>query len=89
MDGSLEIKVKRIHRFSDGKSLKAFADITVNDVLLVKGLRVMDGQRGLFVSMPREQAKDKKWYDSVRCLTREIRQEIVARVLEAYKAETR
>jgi len=48
---------------------------------------VMDGKKGMFVSMPREQAKDKKWYDSVRCLTPEVKEEIASKVLAAYRAE--
>ena len=83
----LEIQVQRMYRFETDRPLKAFADIVVNDVLLIKGVRVMDGQKGLFVSMPREQSKDKKWYDSVRCLTKEIRDQITEVVLSAYKEE--
>jgi len=83
----LEIQVQRMYRFETDRPLKAFADIVVNDALLIKGVRVMDGQKGLFVSMPREQAKDKKWYDSVRCLTKEVRDQITETVLSAYKEE--
>ena len=83
----LEIQVQRMYRFETDRPLKAFADIVVNDALLIKGVRVMDGQKGLFVSMPREQSKDKKWYDSVRCLTKEIRDQITEVVLSTYKEE--
>ncbi|MCK5177996.1 MAG: septation protein SpoVG family protein, partial [Candidatus Omnitrophica bacterium] len=55
--------------------------------LLIKGVRVMDGKKGLFVSMPREQSKDKKWYDTIRCLTDEIRDQITETVLSAYNEE--
>lgn len=83
---NLTIEVKRIYKLPNGKSLKAFADINVNDALLIKGVRVMDGKRGIFVTMPREQStKDKKWYDSVRCLSKEVREEISGKVLEAYE----
>jgi len=85
---NISINVQRIHKLTNGKSLKAFADINVNDALLVKGVRVMDGKKGIFVTMPRKQStKDKKWYDTVRCLTQEVREEISGKVLEAYKAE--
>lgn len=85
---SVSINVQRIHKLANGKSLKAFADITVNDALLIKGVLVMDGKKGLFVSMPREQSlKDKKWYDSVRCLRPGVKEEITEKVLEAYKKE--
>ncbi|MBI5415285.1 MAG: septation protein SpoVG family protein [Candidatus Omnitrophica bacterium] len=84
----LTIQVKRIHRLDNGRSLKAFADINVNDALLIKGVRVIDGKKGIFVTMPREQStKDKKWYDTVRCLTREVREHIAGEVLKAYQKQ--
>lgn len=82
------IQVHRIHKLPNGKSLKAFADINVNDAILIKGVRVMDGKKGIFVTMPREQSmKDKKWYDTVRCLSQEVKEEISGKVLEAYQKE--
>lgn len=82
---ALEMQVQRMYRFESDQPLKAFADIIVNDALLIKGIKVLDGKRGLFVSMPQEQAKDKKWYDSVRCLTQDTRDQITEVVLAAYK----
>ena len=85
---NVTIQVKRIHRLENGRALKAFADITVNEALLVKGVRVLDGKKGIFVTMPREQStKDKKWYDTVRCLTPQVKEEIAAKVLTAYAQE--
>ena len=83
----LDIKVKRIHKIDNSKHLKAFVDLVVNDVLLIKGIRVIEGQKGIFVSMPQEQAKDKKWYDSVRCLDKEFQDRLQSKVLEAYQGK--
>ena len=83
----LNVQVQRMYRFETDRPLKAFVDIVVNDCLLIKGVRVMDGKKGLFVSMPREQAKDQKWYDTIRCLTQEIRDQVTEVVLSAYKEE--
>jgi len=83
----LEIQVQRMYRFESDRPLKAFADIIVNDALLIKGIKVLDGKNGMFVSMPQEQSKDKKWYDSVRCLSKEVREQITEIVLTAYKEE--
>jgi len=84
---TLEIQVQRIYRFETDRPLKAFVDIVVNEALLIKGIMVMDGKKGLFVSMPREQAKDQKWYDTIRCLTQEVRDQITEVVMAAYKEE--
>ena len=82
---NLDIQVQRMYRFESDRPLKAFADIIINDALLIKGVKVLEGKQGLFVSMPQEQAKDKKWYDSVRCLTQEVREQISEVILSCYK----
>jgi DNA-binding cell septation regulator SpoVG len=46
---------------------------------------VVDGSKGLFVSMPRHQGKDGKWYDTVTTSTKELKQQLAEVVLEAYK----
>ena len=87
MDKKLEFKVERIYRLDGDGNTKAFVDLVVSDSLLIKGLRIVNGQKGLFVSMPREQGKDQKWYDTVRPLNKEIQQEISSVVLSAYATE--
>jgi len=84
---TMDIQVKRLYKLENNQGLKAFADIAVNDSILIKGVRVMDGKNGLFVSMPREQGKDKKWYDSVRCLNKDVQQQLAEAVLDAYQTD--
>lgn len=83
---SLNIQVSRMYRFDgeSGRPLRAFVDITINDALLIKGIKVVTGRTGLFVSMPQEQSKDHRWYDTVRCLNDDIREEIEEVVMKAY-----
>ena len=84
----LEIKVSRIHKINDNELIKAFVDIAIADAILIKGLKIVSNKRsGLFVSLPAEKAKDNKWYDTVRCLTQEIKDQITDVCLAAYYAE--
>jgi DNA-binding cell septation regulator SpoVG len=85
MEKVLDIKVKRIHRINNSDFLKAFADIVVNDAILIKGLKVLERRDGFMVAMPSEQAKDNKWYDSVRCLDEDVKEQIKETVLQAYR----
>ena len=81
------LAVKRLVRFDSKSALKAYVDLEIGNLFLVKGLRVVEGKNGLFVSMPRQQGKDAKWYDSVVALTKEAKQEVGRVVLEAYQQE--
>jgi len=86
MDNKLSLKVERLYRFDGDGPMKAFADIVVNEALLIKGIRVIEGKKGMFISMPKMQGKDKKWYETIRPLSIEAKNEISEVVLSAYNA---
>jgi len=72
-------------KFEGEGAVKAFCDLAIGQQFLVKGLRVVEGKNGLFVSMPRQQGKDGKYYDSVRALTDGAKSEVNRVVLDAYQ----
>ena len=81
----VKIEVSRIHKLDGTGATKAFVDISIENAIMVKGVRVIEGMDGLFVCMPRESGKDGKWYSTVIPLTREIKEEIENVVLLAYE----
>lgn len=83
-DQTLKFEVSRLHRLNGEGPTKAFCDLSILDSLVIKGLRVVEGEKGLFVSMPQETGKDGKWYNTVIPLKREVKDEIEKIVLEAY-----
>lgn len=82
----LKMEVSKMHRLNGEGAIKAFCDITLFDSFLVKGLKVVEGKEGLFVSMPSDLGKDGKWYNSFMPLSRQVREELDKTVLEAYAA---
>jgi len=83
MDDSA-IQVSRIYRVDGESKLKAFADVSFAGIV-IKGFSVVDGSKGLFVSMPRHQGKDGKWYNTVYPATKELKAQLSEAVLTAYK----
>ena len=81
----LKLAVSRLHKLDGAGHTKAFCDISILDSIVINGLRVVEGEKGLFVSMPREAGKDGKWYNTVMPLKKEIKDEIEKVVLEAYE----
>ncbi len=65
MQNNIDLKVERLYKLNTDGKMKAFVDLSVNDALLIKGLRIIEGTKGAFVSMPKMQGKDKKWYDII------------------------
>lgn len=82
----MQLKITRFVRSEGESDLKAFCDVCVGDLLLIRGVRVVQGRQGPFVSMPRQQGKNGKWYDSVVPLDKGIRTRLSQAVLEAYHA---
>ena len=84
-DSHLSIGISRISKFDGEGPTKAFVDITVNEALVVKGLRIVLGKNGLFVSYPGQQGKDGKWYRSVFPVDKEAGERLSERILAAYE----
>lgn len=77
----------KIDRLVKGGSTKAIASVTLDSWYVVKGLRVVDGKKGLFVSMPQESYMDKgeKKYSNIFFpITNAAKMELQDAVLKAY-----
>jgi stage V sporulation protein G len=68
-------------------STLAFASVGIADMFAIRGIRVVDGDRGLFVSMPQNRGKDDKYHDVAFPLTKEFREELNKAILDTYAAE--
>ena len=76
--------------FDTGK-VRAIADVTLDGAFAIHGLKLIEGDKGMFVSMPYSQWKDKdgnlKNIDIVHPITADTRSELYHAVHDAYKAE--
>ena len=80
-----KIEVVRLNKLEGDGKTKAFCDISLCDTFIVKGLRVVEGKNGIFVSMPRKPDKEGRWYMTFVPLRKEVREELDRIVLEAYE----
>lgn len=83
METAQSIHVVRMQRIEGGK-IKAFTDVSLGE-FIVKGLRVIEGKKGLFVALPQEKAKDGKWYNIFFPATKQAYRLLSETVLEAYR----
>ena len=82
-DNKLDVRVYIVDE-PKAKTL-AFASIAVNDIIAVRGVRVVDGDNGKFVSMPQSQDKNTgRYHDVAAPATDELRKEINKAVLDEY-----
>ena len=67
--------------------LKAYVAITFDNCFVVRDLKVINGNNGLFVAMPSKKRKDGTYRDTAHPLNNETRQMIESKVLEEYNKE--
>lgn len=67
--------------------IKGLAQIVLNDQFIIRGLRIMDGENGLYVGYPNDPFyKDEDFRSVCNPLTQQLREHIENCVLEKYKA---
>jgi len=75
-----EVKVFPVNE----EKLKAYASITFDNCFVVRNLKVIHGNNGLFVAMPSVKRKDGTYQDTAHPLNNEMRKMIETKVLDEY-----
>lgn len=57
--------------YNGNSKTKAFIDLELDDTLVIKGLTLVEGNDGLFLSFPSKKGKDGNYYNSVYSLDKE------------------
>ena len=87
MSEVLNVKVDRITKLENGGKLKAFCDLVFGDLFLVKGFRVVEGEKGTFIGMPQQASKTGKWFNVFTPASQEIRDYLKEVILDAYSKD--
>lgn len=69
------------------KKLKAFASITFDDCFVVRGLKIINGSKGYFVSMPSRKRKNNTYQDIAHPINNQMRKCIEDAVLDQFESE--
>jgi len=67
-----------------GSRLKAYATVVFDNCFIIRDLKVIEGDKGLFVSMPSRRRKDGTFRDIVHPLNSETRKMIEDSIVEEY-----
>ena len=66
-------------------STKAFASITVDNLIAIKGIRVVAGSKGHFVTMPQSRDNEGNYHDIAFPVNGDLRKAINKAVLDEFK----
>lgn len=65
--------------------LKAFVNVTFDDAFVVRGMKVIKGANGYFISMPSRKMPDGSYRDIAHPIRNEFRQYIERQIIEEYR----
>ncbi len=82
----MEITEIRISLRTDNK-LKAFASITLDNRFVIRGLKIIEGAKGVFVAMPSRKRPDGTFQDIAHPINNETRSWMEQKIIDAYHAE--
>jgi stage V sporulation protein G len=71
----------------DDNKLKAFASITIDNCFVIRGLKIIEGAKGVFVAMPSRKRPDGTYQDVAHPINNETRDWMEGLIITAYKEE--
>ncbi|HOA15628.1 MAG TPA: septation regulator SpoVG [Bacillota bacterium] len=80
----MDITDVRVRKVVTNSRMKAIATITFDDCFVVRDIKVIDGQEGLFVAMPSRKSADGQFRDVAHPIRQEFRDVIESKIIEVY-----
>jgi stage V sporulation protein G len=75
----------RLRKVGDESKLRAVASITFDDEFVVHDIKVIEGEKGLFIAMPSKKALDGEYRDIAHPINSETRERVQRMILEKYE----
>ena len=82
----LEITDVRIRKVAKEGKMKAVVSITIDNEFVVHDIKVIEGEKGLFIAMPSRKAADGEYRDIAHPINSDTRNMIQTLILEQYEA---
>jgi stage V sporulation protein G len=78
-----DVRIRRVTK-DEGK-MKAFVSITIDEEFVVHDIKVIEGEKGLFIAMPSRKTADGEYRDIAHPINSETRARIQEIILEKYE----
>ena len=81
----MQITDVRIRKVDKEGKMKAVVSITIDDEFVVHDIKVIDGEKGLFIAMPSRKASDGEYRDIAHPINAGTREQIQNLILKKYE----
>jgi stage V sporulation protein G len=81
----MQITDVRIRKVTKEGKMKAVVSITMDNEFVIHDIKVIEGEKGLFIAMPSRKAGDGEYRDIAHPINSETRDKIQRIILESYE----
>ena len=81
----MQITDVRVRKVTKEGKMRAVVSITIDDVFVVHDIKVIEGEKGLFIAIPSRKASDGEYRDIAHPINSETRDRIQSLILEKYQ----
>ena len=81
----MQITDVRVRKITKEGKMKAIVSITLDDEFVVHDIKVIEGEKGLFIAMPSKKATDGEYRDIAHPITSSTRENLQRVILESYE----
>ena len=79
------VNVRKIEK--ENSRMKGMATVVIDEGFVVRDIRIIEGDKGLFIAMPSKKTKEGEYKDIAHPINPETRQELSDTILSAYAKE--
>lgn len=79
-----DVRIRKVEK--EGK-LKAVVSITIENEFVVHDIKVIDGEKGLFIAMPSRKSSDGEYRDIAHPISSATRENISKLIMQKYEEE--
>ena len=81
----MQITDVRVRLVAKDSKMKAVASITIDNEFVVHDIKIIDGEKGLFIAMPSKKSADGEYRDIAHPISSGTRDTIQRMIIEAYE----
>lgn len=83
--GTMNITDVRVRKVAKEGKMKAVVSITIDEEFVVHDIKVIEGEKGLFIAMPSRKASDGEYRDIAHPINSQTRDTIQTLILQKYQ----
>ena len=83
--GTMNITDVRVRKVAKEGKMKAVVSITIDDEFVVHDIKIIEGEKGMFIAMPSRKASDGEYRDIAHPINTATRERLQKMILDKYR----